>query len=299
MSYKPFFVLIIVICCSILQVKAQSTMIFMDSDIPGQYESVLFMDSKIYPADSLDRIIMRAGYSYAFVKDTLTGATEEGQATLEIGRTYTKYYNRLFFETDSLVRHGIVSSYLGNKKIAGSKVGLLTFYETFIHNLQNDEWTCTGRIITQDFLYKEKSMNIEWSIQDSTKIIAGYNAVMATCTFRGRDYTAWFTTEIPSQAGPWKFHGLPGLIISVSDKDGYYRFTLDNIYFTEGDIYLPDYLYLKTSRKKYMEAKILHETRYWVASEVYLVNSAVFVENTPESYASFTPLGNDFIETDL
>lgn len=46
----------------------------------------------------------------------------------------------------------------------------------------------------------------------------------ATCTFRGREYTAWFCVDIPISNGPWKFGGLPGLILKVYDKDHLFVF---------------------------------------------------------------------------
>lgn len=36
--------------------------------------------------------------------------------------------------------------------------------------------------------------------------------MLATTQFRGLTYTAWFALDIPINEGPWKFHGLPGLI---------------------------------------------------------------------------------------
>ena len=42
--------------------------------------------------------------------------------------------------------------------------------------------------------------------------------------FRGREWTVFYTEDIPLMDGPWKFHGLPGLIMKASDENGHYTF---------------------------------------------------------------------------
>lgn len=59
---------------------------------------------------------------------------------------------------------------------------------------------------------------IRWNILDETKKIHNYTCQKAETTFRGRNYEAWFTTDIPIPDGPWKFRGLPGLIVYIRVK---------------------------------------------------------------------------------
>jgi GLPGLI family protein len=66
---------------------------------------------------------------------------------------------------------------------------------------------------------KESAPTVNWTITDEKKKIDQYDCTKATCSFRGRFYTAWFTTAIQTNFGPIKLHGLPGLIIVLNDKD--------------------------------------------------------------------------------
>ena len=79
------------------------------------------------------------------------------------------------------------------------------------------------------FLLKEPLNLFEWKPSMDTKTILGYICHKATCSFRGRDYEAWFTREIPFKAAPWKFHGLPGAILEVYPTDGYCSWVAESI----------------------------------------------------------------------
>lgn len=79
------------------------------------------------------------------------------------------------------------------------------------------------------YQYVEDIPNIEWRMTTKTKVVMGYNCQCATTTFRGRNYEAWFAADIPLSYGPWKFHGLPGLILEVADDKNEFHFTANGI----------------------------------------------------------------------
>lgn len=80
--------------------------------------------------------------------------------------------------------------------------------------------------ITQvsSYTYVEPLEYINWEYHPDTAIILSYLCNKATCEFRGRKWTAWFSSDIPINSGPWKLRGLPGLILKAYDKDKYYVF---------------------------------------------------------------------------
>jgi len=75
---------------------------------------------------------------------------------------------------------------------------------------------------------------IEWKINSvNKKNILGFDCEQAIANYRGSLIEAYFTTEIPLPFGPYKFKGLPGLILevnSLTDK-GYYIWTADKLEF--------------------------------------------------------------------
>lgn len=70
-------------------------------------------------------------------------------------------------------------------------------------------------------LYVKDTIPMKWKLIDETKEILGFVCHKAITTFRGRTYHAWFALNLNYPYGPWKLHGLPGVILEVKDqRDG-------------------------------------------------------------------------------
>lgn len=79
------------------------------------------------------------------------------------------------------------------------------------------------------YYIKEITPKIEWKISRDSKEIGKFTCKKATTFFRGRQYTAWFTNEIPVPFGPWKLQGLPGLILEAYDTEKYVHWYFKNV----------------------------------------------------------------------
>lgn len=71
-----------------------------------------------------------------------------------------------------------------------------------------------------------EDLKFNWNILSDKQKIGEYNTQKATTEFGGRKWTAWFSTDIPFQDGPYKFSGLPGLIVKIEDADKNYSWVL-------------------------------------------------------------------------
>ena len=127
------------------------------------------------------------------------------------------------------------------------------------------------------FFYEETPEEWHWEIGDATKNILGYECVEATTNFHGRKWTVWFTPEIPVHNGPWKFDGLPGLILEAIADGNQYQFVTTGVQQTNkniGIVYLADE-YEKSSRKDFLKAK-----RTFIDNPLGKINAAFGGDNT-------------------
>lgn len=72
--------------------------------------------------------------------------------------------------------------------------------------------------------YEEPFDNFIWQITSETDTIHDYVCQKAICDFGGRTWEAWFAMEIPISDGPYKFCGLPGLILNIADTQDHYSY---------------------------------------------------------------------------
>ena len=96
--------------------------------------------------------------------------------------------------------------------------------EAYIIEPAQQKITEIAKVASDEFVLSGTYPQQNWDILDESKEIGGYSCQKATTDFKGRHYIVWFTTDIPFPAGPWKLHGLPGLILSAKDSKGEVEF---------------------------------------------------------------------------
>lgn len=118
---------------------------------------------------------------------------------------------------------------------------------------------------TEDLLgaawkYEETYPLFSWQYLPERKSIGNYNCQKAIASFRGREWHVWFTPDIPTSFGPWKFYGLPGLVVYAEDKLRHYRFELIGFQRLPAGYrmvthYAPDEVrnFIKISRERYLK----------------------------------------------
>ena len=103
------------------------------------------------------------------------------------------------------------------------------------------------KIFINKYHYTEPIPQLQWTMVRGDSTILGYTCHKATTRFRGRDYVAWYTEEIPYPYGPFKFGGLPGLITCIYDTQREHIYTL--VGFEKAPS--ADYIYERERRQRF------------------------------------------------
>ncbi len=101
-------------------------------------------------------------------------------------------------------------------------------YELVIMKDGTNRMTC--RLLHGAILqYDEPSEVMQWRLTEKNDTLLGYACKSAECDFRGRTWEAWYCPDIPVDGGPYKFCGLPGLIMKVVDTQSHYKWEAQGI----------------------------------------------------------------------
>ncbi|HAL64863.1 MAG: Uncharacterized protein XD81_0979 [Bacteroidetes bacterium 38_7] len=127
---------------------------------------------------------------------------------------------------------------------------------TIIKNRKLKNLTYYGYILMSGHYKYEETPHLIWKLESDTANILEYTVQHAWTYYGGRIWHAWFTPAIPISDGPYKFMGLPGLILKAEDSKHYYTFEAIAIEQpAEGeDITCEENPYIETTREKFLEA---------------------------------------------
>jgi len=164
----------------------------------------------------VDSAYLKCVYSLVYIKDTLKSNEKSTDLQiLLIGKNISKYYSQYALEYNNFIVEYLKKTY---EAYPPPKNKGQWSYEVFKNFPQGKETvTDVASMLQDNYLYEEELPVFNWKIASDTQTILMYNCRKATTSFRGRDFIAWFTPDIPIPNGPWKFGGLPGLIMKLND----------------------------------------------------------------------------------
>lgn len=235
------------------------------------------------------------------------GVVVTNQYILQISDKGSKFYSPRTQALDSLestpegkkvYQQMALNSYLGGKlKDMPKRDG--SYYVT--KNFEKGELEHFDVIGKEKYRYSEPIEQMTWIVTDSTKRVLGYECLQGVADYNGRHWTVWFTTELPVQQGPWKLHGLPGLILDASADGGDYRFEATGLQQTSKEltpVYLKDE-YMTVDRKQYLREKRSFADNPLAKLNAQMGGAIVKVTHADGSEVTKVATSNaDFLETD-
>lgn len=146
-------------------------------------------------------------------------------AYLDISAEKSMFYSENRLKRDSIMQQNFQSG--GARGFNRDQMeGLRSNINYSIEKDKTNQKTFFKDRIGRDIYSYEEDRPLSWKILPETTKIGEYKVQKAETDFVGRKWTAWFTTDLPYQDGPYKFTGLPGLIVKVEDAQGEYSFDL-------------------------------------------------------------------------
>ncbi len=176
----------------------------------------------------IDSFFIKCTYKLTYLPDS-NNLTKKFTDVLNlyVGKKTFMFFSQTKFLKDSsfeaAVKNGSIQDYLKDPSLRNQHGSSWLYSNCHLYfNYPEGKITITDKIGDKQYYYEENIENINWDIVTDTISILNYKCQKAITFFRGRKYEAWFTNEIPISYGPYKFRGLPGLIIKIRDiKNNY------------------------------------------------------------------------------
>lgn len=193
----------------------------------------------ICPAQNMmfiDTTSMIYTYSYQFQRDSARlYSVGKQEMILQLGSHSSKFssVNKLYFDSvmwiydnKPMTQNNFTEAY---NIVKGATIDAMCNYDVYKNYPEYGTLTFISRVAKTYYNIVQKSQ-FQWQLcsgEDTT--VLGYKCHKALTHFAGRSYVAWFTPEIPVSDGPYKFGGLPGLIVKINDTKNQHSFTLTGV----------------------------------------------------------------------
>ena len=176
-------------------------------------------------------------YEYKFIPDSTNAADVKTEMMfLDTSKEGSKYYSYTVFNSDSAMKVDLEKQLAATGSInvrSDMRKGEVRYAVTKTYPDYN---VSLHRRFGMDAYNISDDRKINWKISSEKKKIGEWNTQKAEADFAGRHWTAWFSTDIPIQDGPYKFHGLPGLIVKIEDKSGSHKMEMKGVKNINGDL---------------------------------------------------------------
>ena len=210
--------------------------------------SRVYAPSDSTPTNIFDHALYRAYSLKQYRDDPADPQAYHWMQILQIGRSHQAY-----LDYGKLRRDSIWNAAAKGRKSYGefSAESRAAADDTFSHlklifDRSKGMINAHDAIFLSKYHYTEPIPQLQWTMARGDSTILGYPCHKATTHFRGRDYVAWYTEEIPYPYGPYKFGGLPGLITCIYDTQREHIYTL--VGFEKAPAL--DYIYYGNGRRK-------------------------------------------------
>ena len=169
-------------------------------------------------------------YEYKFIQDSTNRQDVKSELlVLDLNNSGSKFYSYEKYRADSVMYAEL------QKQVAAQSNDILlnNTYKGSIRYLVEKSYpdfkTFKYNSVGGDDYKISDDRKINWKILPETETVGTFRTQKAETEMYGRKWTAWFASEIPVQDGPYKFYGLPGLIVKIQDKTESHIFELKGV----------------------------------------------------------------------
>lgn len=183
---------------------------------------LIMMTTTVLGQESANRFF----YELTFKPKKAEEKREKIMTALDITPKKSIYEDFTIRAQDSLIKKEVESMMKsGVFKDLSKMITMPKFTYKIVKKYPSMEVSVQDNISNKRFSYQSPT-KLNWKMQSEKSQIGTYSVQKATTNFGGREWTAWFTMEVPFQDGPYKFHGLPGLIVKIEDSKKEYSWEL-------------------------------------------------------------------------